>query len=155
VYTPRVSILRAHSPGISRQVPRPRPDVPFVHCESGSAYLPAGRSSTSPGCLLPARLHHARDLPGRGELAQSDPRELEFTIIPAWTAGQHASVANPGPRSVARQLGELELRREPLVRRRVAINRDGLQARAPCGGAFGQLLPPGIFLYRAFLRHVV
>src|SRR6266404_2754663 len=153
-YNPRVSALRAHWPEISRRARRSPPDVLFARCGSGSTYLREGRSSTSPGCLLPARLYHTRDLAGRGELAQRDPRELELPVIPARTASQHAAVANTRPRAVARQLGELELRRKPLVRRRIPIDRDRLQAHASSGGALGKLLSPRVLLYGTLLRHM-
>src|SRR5262249_10998478 len=75
-------------------------------------------------------------------------------VISTRTASQRASIANARRRTIARQPGELELCREPLLRRRVPIDRNRLQARACPGVAFGELASPGVFLYRTLFRHL-
>src|SRR5215472_16190252 len=77
----------------------------------------------------PARLDHARDLPGRGELAHGDARQPEFAVDAARAAAERATVAHPGRRAVARQAGQLQLRLEAVLGRRVAIARQRLEAR--------------------------
>src|SRR3954454_9838964 len=79
------------------------------------------------GLLLPARLQHAGDLPGRGERAQCDARHLEFAVNRARPPGQLAAVADPCRGAVARQFGQFQLSREPLLRRRVTVARQRLQ----------------------------
>src|SRR6516162_4092368 len=105
------------------------------------------------GIFLPARLDHAWNLPGGGEFAQSDARQLEFPIIAARAAVEGATIANPRFSAVAWQLRELQLRRKPLFGRRVAVNRDRLQAGAFSGDALGELAPPSVFLDRTPLCH--
>src|SRR6185437_11526899 len=82
---------------------------------------------------LPARLDHAGDLAGRGELAQCDARQLELAIGAARAAGQLAAIADACLRAVARHLAELELGRETLFLWGRAIAGDGLEARALAG----------------------
>ena len=69
----------------------------------------------------PARLEHAGDQSGRGQLAHRDARHLELAVVAARPAGERAAVAHPRRRAVARQFGQLELRREAFLRRRVAV----------------------------------
>ena len=64
------------------------------------------------GILLPARLDHARDQPGRSKLAQRDTRQPEFSVIAPRPAGQGAPVA------VARFSGKLPL---PFAARILAV----------------------------------
>src|SRR5713226_895207 len=101
----------------------------------------------------PARFEHAGDLPGRGQLAHRDARQLELAVIAARTPGQGAAVAQPCLRAVARQLGELKLRLETVFRRRIAVAGDRLEPHPAGRQLLGQLGAAGVFLDRAFLCH--
>src|SRR5258708_23345057 len=79
---------------------------------------------------LPARLEHAGDLAGRGQLAHRDPRHPELAVVAARPPGQRAAVADPRSRAVARQLSELQLRLEAVFRRRIAGACERLEALA-------------------------
>src|SRR6185369_2940682 len=79
---------------------------------------------------LPARLDHAGDLPGRGQLAQRNARQFELAIIRPRTARQLAPQAVASGGRIARQLRQLETRRELLLDREILVVRDGLEPRA-------------------------
>src|SRR5580658_6604418 len=102
---------------------------------------------------LPARLDHAGDLAGRGELAQRNARELEFAVVAARASGELAAVADARRRGVARHLRELEARREAVLGRQRAVVGDRLEARAFRRHALCQLRPPLVLVYRTGLRH--
>jgi len=76
---------------------------------------------------FPARFHEAGDQAFIAEVAQRNARHLELAVVGARTAGDLATVANPGCRRVARHLGELQRRREPLFHRLLLVGDDGLQ----------------------------
>src|SRR5262249_30084743 len=78
---------------------------------------------------LPARLQHAGDLAGGGQLAHGNARHLELAVDAARPPGQLTAVALTRRRAVARQFGKLQLRLEPLLGRRLAIAGDRLQPR--------------------------
>src|SRR5215469_3334466 len=103
---------------------------------------------------LPARLDHAGDLPGRGQLAQRNARQFELAIVAAWPARQLAAQTHAVRRRIARQLGELEARREPVLDGQVLVVGNRLQARALGGKPLRQALAPLVLLDGALLRHV-
>src|SRR5271154_3465602 len=70
---------------------------------------------------LPARLDQARDLSGRGQFANRDPRQPELAVIAARPPGQLATVADARRRAVPRQARELQLRFKTLFGRRLAV----------------------------------
>src|SRR5262249_55409690 len=113
---------------------------------SGS-FIAIGRSSS------PARLHQPWNQPLGAEVPQRDARQLELAVVAAWPPRHLAAIADAGGRRVARQLGELERRREPLLHRAVPVARNLLEPRAPAGILLGQLAPPAVLLNRALLRH--
>src|SRR5215470_5895522 len=102
---------------------------------------------------LPARLDQARDQPAGTEIAQRDARHLELAIEAARPAGELAAIADAARRRVARQLRELERRREPLLHRLALVARDRFQPGAPARILLAQLAPPVVLLDRALLRH--
>src|SRR5262249_19271347 len=102
---------------------------------------------------LPARLDEARDQPPGAEVAQRDARHLELAIVAARPAGDLAAIADPVRGRVARQLRELERRREPLLHRLALVARDRLQAGAPARILLAQLASSVVLLDRALLRH--
>src|SRR5581483_7338098 len=102
---------------------------------------------------LPARLQQARDQALGAELTQRDARQLVLAVIPARAAGQFATVADARRRGIARQLGELQRRREALFHRLVLVVDNRLQARAAAGPLLGQFAPAVVLLDRTLLRH--
>src|SRR5258708_5556835 len=104
---------------------------------------------------LPTRLDHAGDLPGRGQLAQRDARQLELPIVRPRAAGELATQADPVRRRVPRQLGELQARREPVLDRQRLVVRHCLQPRALGGELLRQLHAALVLFDRALLRHLV
>src|SRR5258708_25802006 len=80
--------------------------------------------------FLPARLDHARNLAGRSEFTERDPREFEFAIDRARTSGQLTTIADARRRRVARHLGELQPGGETLLLIHVHVVGDRLQTRA-------------------------
>src|SRR5439155_24042769 len=69
----------------------------------------------------PARFEHAGDQTGRGQLADRDARQFELPVIAARPPGQGAAVADPRDGAVARQFGQLQLRFEGLLGRRLTV----------------------------------
>src|SRR6185312_6488039 len=114
---------------------------------------PSGSLIDIDNASLPARLDHAGDQPGRGELAQRDARQLELAVIPARTPAQFAAVVQPRVRAVAGQLGELELRLEAVFRRRVAVAGERLEPGAARVDALDQLRASRVFFDRALFCH--
>src|SRR5216683_567720 len=102
---------------------------------------------------LPARLDQARDQPPGAEIAQRDARQPELAIVAARPARDLAAIADAGRGRVARQLRELERRREPLLHRLVLVARNRFQAGTPARILLAQLAPPAVLLDRALLRH--
>src|SRR6266852_6662153 len=127
--------------------------MPVARCECGAAYRRADRSSTCALSPLPARLDHAGNLAGRGEFAQRDARELEFAVDAARTSGQLAAVADARRRRIARQLGQLEPRRELLLGGQRAIVGDRLEPRPLRRHALYHFRTAAVLDHRAFLRH--
>src|SRR3954471_12360751 len=78
---------------------------------------------------LPARLDEAGNQPLRTVFAHRDAAHLVLAIDRARPAGDLAAVANPGRRRIARQLGELQGRREALLHRLLPVGDDGLELR--------------------------
>src|ERR1044071_1456237 len=101
----------------------------------------------------PARLEHAGDLAGGGQLAHCDARQLELAVVAARPARHRAAVAHPRRRGVARHLGQLQLRLEALLAGCVAVARDRLQAFALRRFLPGELGAPIVLFDRAFLSH--
>src|SRR5690242_10426498 len=127
--------------------------MPVARCECGSAYRRADRSSTFALSPLPARLDHAGNLAGRGEVAQRDARKLEFAVDATRTSGQLAAVADARRRRVAWHLGQLEARRELLLGRARAIFGNRLEPRPLRRQALRHLRTPPVLDHRALLRH--
>src|ERR1700746_1028687 len=78
---------------------------------------PNGSDMDMRAAPLPARLHHAGDLPLAGELPQRDAGELKLAVVRSRTARQLAAQPHANPRAVARELRELERRIEPVFHR--------------------------------------
>src|SRR6266403_1935447 len=102
---------------------------------------------------LPARLDEAGNKALRAVFAHRDAAHLVLAIDRARTAGDFAAVANPGRRRIARQLGELQRRREALFHRLLLVGDDGLELRALLRSVLGHLLPPVVLLDRTLLCH--
>src|SRR5580704_6613794 len=102
---------------------------------------------------LPARLDHARDLPGRGQLTHRDARQPELAVIAARPARKGAAVADARRRTVARHAGELQLRLKAILRRCVAVAGERLEARPARRHRLRHLGAPLVLLDRAFLCH--
>src|SRR4051812_23366149 len=79
---------------------------------------------------LPARLDKTGDQALGTEFPERDAAELVFAVNAARPSRHFAAVANARCRRVARQLGELERRREPLLHRLLLVARDRLETRA-------------------------
>src|SRR6267142_3458928 len=102
---------------------------------------------------LPARLHEPGNQALGAEFTQRDAAELVLAIDRARASGDFAAVANPGRRRIARQLGKLQRRREPLFHRLLLVGDDGLQSRALGRGVLGHPLAPVVLLDRTLLCH--
>src|ERR1043165_4696327 len=114
---------------------------------------PSGSLIVMARLLSPVRLQHARDLVRRCQFPHRDARQFELAVNTARAAGQRTAVANASLRAVARQLGQLQLRLETLLRRRVAIARDRLQPLAARVIALGELGAPVVLFDRTLLSH--
>src|SRR5215831_12143406 len=102
---------------------------------------------------LPARLQQARNHALRSELPQCDSAHLELAIVGFRAAGDDAAVVNACRRRIARQLGELQRRREALFHRLGLVVRNRLELGAPLQVLLGQLFSPPVLLDRTLLRH--
>src|ERR1700754_83525 len=102
---------------------------------------------------LPARLDEAGNQPLRAVFTHRDAAHLVLAIDRARTSGDFAAVANPGRRRIARQLGELQRRREALFHRLLLVGDDGLELRPLGRSVLGHLLPPVVLLDRTLLCH--
>src|ERR1700722_2470952 len=102
---------------------------------------------------LPARLHEPGNQALGAEFTQRDAGKLVLAIDRARTTGHFAAIANPRGRGIARHLGKLQRRREPLFHRLVLVGDDGLQLRAPGRGVLGHPLAPIVLLDRTLLCH--
>src|SRR5262249_10798577 len=102
----------------------------------------------------PARLDETRDDALRAELPQCDAAHPELAIEPARPPGDLAAVADARARGIARQLRELERRREPLLGRPRLISGDRSEPGPPAREFFRQLAPSVVLLDRACLRHL-
>src|SRR3546814_8936904 len=102
--------------------------------------------------LLPARLDHARNLALGGQFAERDARHAELAVIAARTPGHLAAVADARRRRVPRQLGEPELRDEPVLERKRLVHDDPLE-RFPLGGeTLGEFTALLVTLHGAAIR---
>src|SRR2546430_4714191 len=102
---------------------------------------------------LPARLDQARDQPLGAEIPKRDARQPVLAVEAAWPARYLATIANPGPRRIARQFRQLERCREPLLHRLALVASNGLEPSAPPGIFLAELAPPVVLLDRTFLSH--
>src|ERR1051326_3751183 len=102
----------------------------------------------------PARLDEARDDALGAELPQRDAAHLELAVEPARPPGDLAAVAHARGRGIARQLRQLQRRREPLLGRQRLVARDRLEPGSPAGELLRQPAPPVVLLDRALLRHL-
>src|SRR6185369_5266192 len=84
-----------------------------------------------------------------------DAAHLELAIHAPRTSGQLAAIAYPHGRSIARQLGKLQARREPLLGRLRAVVGDGLQPRPTRGETLRHFLALLVALHCTRLRHSV
>src|SRR4051794_31094853 len=116
---------------------------------------PTGSFNAIAPTSSPARLHEAGDHPLRAKLAQRDAAELELAVKGARPPAHLAAVAHARARGVARQLGELERGRKPLLHRQVLVAGNLFQARALAAEFLGELSSPIVLLDRALLRHYV
>src|ERR1043166_7717705 len=101
----------------------------------------------------PARLHEAGNQALGAELAHRNAAHLELAVKGARTAGDLAAIAHADLRGVARQLGELERRREALLHGHGLVHRDLLQPRAASRVLLREPRPPLVLLDRTGLRH--
>src|ERR1700694_1326419 len=102
---------------------------------------------------LPARLHEPGNQALGAEFTQRDAGKLVLAIDRARTPRHLAAVANPGRRRIARHLGKLQGRGEPLLHRLLLVGDDGLQLRALGRGVLGHPLAPVVLLDRTLLLH--
>src|SRR5574341_1688522 len=102
-------------------------------------------------CSLPARLEKARDQALGAEIPKRNTGKLVLAIEAARPARHLAAVADAGGRGVARQLRELERRREPLLHRLRLVVRYLFEPGAPAGILLGQPPPPAVLLDRTLL----
>src|ERR1700726_3991410 len=89
----------------------------------------------------PARLDQPGDDAFGAELPQGDAAHPELAIEAAWPPGDLAAVANPRARGIARQLRQLERRREPFLGGQRLVARDRLEAGSPAGEFLRKLAP--------------
>src|SRR5258708_30846766 len=102
---------------------------------------PSGSVITIFDCpSLPARLDHAGDLPGRGQLSDRDARYLELAIVGPRTTSELAPVVDADLGGVARQLRQLETCGEALLHRQRLVLCDLLLISPLCRVALGHAL---------------
>src|SRR5258707_1709934 len=102
---------------------------------------------------LPARLHEPGNQALGAEFTQRDTAELVLAIDRAWTAGEFTAVADARRRRIARHLGKLQRRGEPLFHRLGLVGDDRLQLCALRGGILCHPLSPACLLDRTLLCH--
>ena len=102
---------------------------------------------------LPAGLDDAGQMSGGGQLAQCNARQFHLAVHAASPSRELAAVPNPRLRSVARQFGELHLRREPFLDRLRPILGNRLQRTTLGIVLLGHLDPALVLLDRAGLSH--
>src|SRR5262249_23899049 len=102
---------------------------------------------------LPARLQEAPDHALRPQLAPRDAAHLELAVVGLRAAGDDAAVVNARRRRIARQLGELQRRREALFHRLGLVVRNRLELGAPLQVLLGQLFSSLVLFDRTLLRH--
>src|SRR5882757_6392856 len=102
---------------------------------------------------LPARLHEPGNQALGAEFTQRDTGKLVLAIDRARTPGHLATVADPRRRRIARQLGKLQRRGEPLFHRALLVGDDRLQLRALRRGVLRHALAPVVLLDRTLLCH--
>src|SRR6056297_1059450 len=102
---------------------------------------------------LPARLHHAGQLPGGAQIAQRDPADLELAVIGVRPPGELAAVVQPRCRAVARQFRQPQRRAKALFHRLAVVLDHRLERRALLGVAIHELLALLLALDHCFLGH--
>src|SRR5260370_21461849 len=75
---------------------------------------PSGSFKAIARCSLPTRLEQARNQALGAEFAKRDAAHLELTVIAFWPAGDLAALVHARRRRIARQIGILQGRRQPL-----------------------------------------
>src|SRR4051812_42202882 len=85
------------------------------------------------GPSSPARLHKAGNEAFGAKLAQRDAAEPMLAVIGARPPGHLAAIADAGCGGIARQLGELQGRREALLHRQFLVLHDCLELLTPAG----------------------
>src|SRR5262245_31782935 len=114
---------------------------------------PSGSFKAIARFSLPARLQKARDHALGAKVPKRNAAHLELAVVGLRPAGDLTAIVDARGRRVARQLGELERRREALFHRLVAVARDRLELGAPLRILLGQPLPAVVLLDRTLLRH--
>src|SRR6056297_2227769 len=104
---------------------------------------------------LPARFHHAGQLPGGAQVAQGDPADLQLAVIGVRTPRELTAIVQARGRTVARQLRELQRGAEPLFHGLRLVLDDLLERGALVGVLVNQLLALLLALNRCFLGHVL
>src|SRR6056297_4006019 len=104
---------------------------------------------------LPARFHHAGQLPGGAQVAQRDPADFQLAVIGVRTPRKLTAVVQARGRAVARQLRELEGGAETLFHRLVLIVDDLFERGTLLGVTIYQLLALFLALDHCFLGHVL
>src|SRR3954464_7580107 len=102
---------------------------------------------------LPAGLRETGDEALVAQLPDHDPRQSEFAIIGARSAGQAAAVAHPSRVPVARDLGELQPGDQPLGVVPGLVVRDRLQPGIFAGIFLDELLATLVLVDRTQFRH--
>src|SRR6476659_8729635 len=102
---------------------------------------------------LPAGLREAGDEALVAQFPDHDPRQPEFAIIGARTARHAATIADPRGIAVARNLGELQPRDQPLGVVARLVVRDRLQPGIFAGIFLHELLATLVLVDRTQFRH--
>src|SRR5215475_5571595 len=114
---------------------------------------PSGSFKAIARFSLPARLEQTRNHALGAEIPKRDAAHLELAVVAFGTTADHAAVVDARRRGVARQLGELERGREPVLHRLGLVARDRLELLAPLRILPSQLLSSLIFFDGTLLRH--
>src|SRR6056297_4054586 len=104
---------------------------------------------------LPARFHHAGQLPGGAQVAQREPADFQLAVIGVRTPRELTAIVQARCRAVARQLRELQRGAETLLHRLRFVLDDLLERGPLLGVAVHQLLALLLALDHCFLGHVL